>query len=147
MYLVWESQCFIFIRRNSVDDAAVLRQELVSVQRLMDQLTQEKEKQVEELNVKLKEMQETLESKQRREEELKNDLQKASEEHEQLLICTDEIYQLKRDLADSVAAKMKNDAELDNLREEVQKVICKGFLIGLKMVDMLIMEFLVSTSL
>lgn len=43
--------------RNSVDDAEVLRQELVTVQRLMNQLSLEKEKEIEALNNKLNEVQ------------------------------------------------------------------------------------------
>lgn len=41
------------ICRNSIDDAAVLKQELVSVQKMMDKLSQEKEKQIEQLNGKI----------------------------------------------------------------------------------------------
>ena len=43
--------------RESIDDAAVLRQELVQVQRVMDELTREKERERDELKAELKELQ------------------------------------------------------------------------------------------
>ncbi|GFG39453.1 hypothetical protein Cfor_08402 [Coptotermes formosanus] len=43
--------------RESIDDAAVLRQELVQVQRVMDELTREKERERDQLKTELKELQ------------------------------------------------------------------------------------------
>lgn len=46
----------ILFCRESLDDAAVLRQELVQVQRVMDELTLEKEKELDELEAELKQL-------------------------------------------------------------------------------------------
>lgn len=42
--------------RESIDDAAVLRQELVQVQRVMDELTREKERERDQLKAELKQL-------------------------------------------------------------------------------------------
>lgn len=48
-------------RRPGADDVLVLRQELVHAQTLMDQMTQEREKQQDELRVEFKQLQEKYE--------------------------------------------------------------------------------------
>lgn len=91
--------------RNSVDDAEVLRQELVTVQKLMNQLSLEKEKEIEALNNKLNDVQ-------------KQDSKPDGEFLEQFSQISNEVKTLK-------ASKLEDNQTIESCTKELSEKAAK----------------------
>jgi early endosome antigen 1 len=110
---------FSTVCRNSIDDAAVLKQELVSVQKMMDKLSLEKDKEIDDLNMRLLEMDNASSDSSKREDELKKAV-------EQIGILSGQLQKMQNQLESSNIARSKEDSkheeEIERLNDELNDV-------------------------
>ncbi|PSN47863.1 hypothetical protein C0J52_01269 [Blattella germanica] len=117
--------------RESIDDAAVLRQELVQVQRVMDELTREKEKERDELKAELQQLKDLYSAKEAAESgghEVQQMCRKLGELETQIEHKDKSLRDLQRNL--DACRESFNDAEtqrkqdsdrIESLKEELGK--------------------------
>ncbi|XP_066997038.2 early endosome antigen 1 isoform X2 [Anabrus simplex] len=125
--------------RESIDDAAVLRQELVQVQRVMDELNREREQERDELRAELQQMkseriQATMDKSknvlEEREKEILHLQLKLESSQEQIVALTknykeenESLKHINEDLKQKLSSLIeKCDTEKEDLRQELQKV-------------------------
>jgi early endosome antigen 1 len=110
---------FSTVCRNSIDDAAVLKQELVSVQKMMDKLSLEKDKEIDDLNKRLLEMENASSDSSKREDELKKAV-------EQIGILSGQLQKMQNQLESSNIARSREDSkheeEIERLNVELNDV-------------------------
>lgn len=113
----------LFLARNSVDDAAVLRQELITVQTVMDEKTKEKEEELRELQTRFDILSKEKESLQSSQNNDKDELAlKVSALEGEKCAAESEIAKMRELRDEEAKEKIEVEEKLKNLQENSEKV-------------------------